>query len=61
MGTAAEGALTSSWPLSSLCVSVCVKDDEGKTGPFLDEIKKWVQQQKEQYVAEIKEQLGDTR
>ena len=44
-----------------LWLCVCVKDDEGKTGPFLDEIKKWFQQQKEQYIAEIKEQLGDTR
>ena len=45
----------------SVIVCVCVKDDEGKTGPFLDEIKKWFQQQKEQYIAEIKEQLGETR
>nr|KAG5696599.1 hypothetical protein BaRGS_034060 [Batillaria attramentaria] len=37
------------------------QDDEGKTGPFLDEVKKWAKQQKEAYIAEIKEQLGDTR
>lgn len=36
------------------------EDDEGKTGPFLDEVKKFVKQQREAYVADIKEQLGDT-
>ncbi|KAK7483032.1 hypothetical protein BaRGS_00025695 [Batillaria attramentaria] len=36
------------------------EDDEGKTGPFLDEVKKWAKQQKEAYITEIKEQLGDT-
>ncbi|KAL8570488.1 hypothetical protein ACOMHN_034523 [Nucella lapillus] len=35
------------------------EDDEGKTGPFLSEIKNWVQQRKEQYIANIKQQLGD--
>lgn len=36
------------------------EDDEGKTGPFLNEVKKWFQQQKKQYVDEIKEQLGES-
>ncbi|XP_076469854.1 translin-associated factor X-interacting protein 1-like [Babylonia areolata] len=35
------------------------EDDEGKTGPFLNEVKRWAQQQKEKYIADIKQQLGD--
>lgn len=33
------------------------EDDEGKTGPFLDEVKKFIREEKEQYVAEIKDNL----
>ncbi|KAK7114786.1 translin-associated factor X-interacting protein 1-like [Littorina saxatilis] len=36
------------------------EDDEGKTGLFLDEVKKFAKRQKAAYVSEIKEQLGDT-
>ncbi|KAK6185214.1 hypothetical protein SNE40_007497 [Patella caerulea] len=35
------------------------EDDEGKTGPFLEEIRKWCRQQKLEFVNEIKENLGD--
>ncbi|XP_076449888.1 translin-associated factor X-interacting protein 1-like isoform X1 [Babylonia areolata] len=36
------------------------EDDEGRTGPFLDEVKTWLKQQKDQYMQEIKDQLEDT-
>lgn len=42
-------------------VCVCGQDDEGKTGPFLTEVKKWLEAQKAAYIKEIKEALQDTR
>ena len=36
------------------------QDDEGRTGPFLDEVRKWDLQQRHKYVDEIKAQL-DTK
>ncbi|XP_005105955.1 translin-associated factor X-interacting protein 1 [Aplysia californica] len=40
--------------------SLFTEDDEGKTGPFLDEIKKFLRVQKDLYVADIKEKLETT-
>ena len=40
---------------------VSFQDDEGKTGPFLDEIKKFMKEEKERYVSEIKTQLDNKR
>ncbi|KAH9502680.1 Translin-associated factor X-interacting protein 1 [Bulinus truncatus] len=37
--------------------SLFTEDDEGKTGPFLDEVKTFLKSKKEQYIHEIKEQL----
>ncbi|XP_045191892.2 translin-associated factor X-interacting protein 1-like [Mercenaria mercenaria] len=37
-----------------------MEDDEGRTGPFLDEVRKWDNQERMKYVDEIKAQLGDT-
>ncbi|KAL5022681.1 hypothetical protein ScPMuIL_001836 [Solemya velum] len=34
-----------------------LEDDEGQTGPFLDEVKKWLKHEKVSYVEEIKTQL----
>jgi len=33
------------------------EDDEGKTGPFLDEIKKFMKEEKDRYVSDIKSHL----
>ncbi|XP_052229726.1 translin-associated factor X-interacting protein 1-like isoform X2 [Dreissena polymorpha] len=37
-----------------------MEDDEGRTGPFLDEIRKWDNQQRAAYVDEIKTNLKET-
>uniref|UniRef100_A0A2C9JQP7 Translin-associated factor X-interacting protein 1 N-terminal domain-containing protein n=1 Tax=Biomphalaria glabrata TaxID=6526 RepID=A0A2C9JQP7_BIOGL len=37
--------------------SLFTEDDEGKTGPFLDEVKTFLKTKKEQYINDIKEQL----
>ncbi|KAL4234843.1 Translin-associated factor X-interacting protein 1 [Mactra antiquata] len=37
-----------------------MEDDEGRTGPFLDEVRKWDNEERIKYVDEIKAQLGDT-
>jgi len=42
------------------CISMW-QDDEGRTGPFLDEVRKWDNQQRQVYVEEIKSKLGDTK
>jgi len=42
------------------CISTW-QDDEGRTGPFLDEVRKWDNQQRQVYVEEIKSKLGDTK
>lgn len=36
-----------------------MEDDEGRTGPFLDEIRKWEKQERMKFVEEIKAQIGD--
>lgn len=36
-----------------------MEDDEGRTGPFLDEVRKWETKERMKYVDEIKGQLGD--
>ncbi|CAG5134361.1 unnamed protein product [Candidula unifasciata] len=36
------------------------EDDEGKTGPFLDEVKKFLKTQKETYINDIKENFSDS-
>ena len=38
-----------------------LQDDEGRTGPFLDEVRKWHKQERMTFVDEIKEKLGDTK
>ncbi|XP_059164929.1 translin-associated factor X-interacting protein 1-like [Physella acuta] len=40
--------------------SLFMEDDEGKTGPFLEEVKKFQQARKDEYLNDIKEQLGNT-
>ncbi|ESO91005.1 hypothetical protein LOTGIDRAFT_191501 [Lottia gigantea] len=35
------------------------EDDEGKTGPFLEEVKKWYEKEKVSFINEIKENVGD--
>lgn len=37
------------------------EDDEGRTGPFLDEVRKWMKQEKLNYVEDIKLQLTDLK
>lgn len=37
------------------------EDDEGRTGPFLDEVRKWMKQDKMNYVEDIKQQLVDLK
>ncbi|WAR12866.1 TXIP1-like protein, partial [Mya arenaria] len=36
-----------------------MEDDEGRTGPFLDEVRKWDNNERQSYVDEIKAKIGD--
>ncbi|CAL1533624.1 unnamed protein product [Lymnaea stagnalis] len=40
--------------------SLFTEDDEGKTGPFLEEVKAFLKSKKESYINDVKEQLGET-
>lgn len=37
------------------------EDDEGRTGPFLDEVRKWIKQEKNNYAEDVKQQLSDLK
>ena len=37
------------------------QDDEGRTGPFLEEVKKWETKERMKYVDDIKAQLQDIK